>query len=258
MSFQYSVCGQGKVITVSLMMMKRSRHGRPKALAEINFASSITLLKNKSHKEIFTLINEKNLWGAVESSSGLGSELSATEFLRNELTKLLLDLKISTLLDLPCGDFRWMAHAQLPVDQYIGGDIVDSIIKKLDNEFSGLREEVDYSFFSLNILSDSLPKSDLVLCRDCLVHFSFDSISKAIQNIKNSQSTFLLATSFPEQSENIDIHDGDWRPLNFEKPPFSFGPPERIINERCSEVNGAYADKSLALWKIKHLPSIVI
>jgi hypothetical protein len=234
--------------------MKSSRHGRPLALAEIKFAEKATLLKNKSHKEVFTYINESNMWGAADSRSGLGSELDATTSIRAEIPKLLNDLKIKTLLDLPCGDFGWMSKTDLPIQTYIGGDIVESVISELSNNFQEERNGVSYSFCSLDLVSDDLPKVDLVFCRDCMVHFSYESIAKALSNLKRSGSTYLVTTTFTDLQKNIDVQDGDWRPLNLQAAPFLFCTPEKIINEQCTEVDGAYSDKSLGLWKIRGLP----
>ena len=53
---------------------------------------------------------------------------------------------------------------------------------------------------------------------------------------------------------NDDVEDADWRPLNFEAAPLHWPTPVEIINERCTEAGGAYADKSLGLWRLADLP----
>jgi hypothetical protein len=50
------------------------------------------------------------------------------------------------------------------------------------------------------------------------------------------------------------IADGDWRPLNLQRPPFGLPAPHRIIVEGCTEEGGAYRDKALGLWRIAELP----
>lgn len=238
--------------------MKPSRHGRPPALAELKFAAEASALLGKSHQEIFTFINETNLWGAAESRSGLGSELDATAHLRAELPKLFRSLKIKSIVDIPCGDFGWLRKTDLPVETYIGADIVEAIIHNLQGIYQGSRTGTEYRFCVLDLTQSNLPKVDMVLCRDCLVHFSYKSIAKVIDNLKRSGATYLLTTTFTELPGNIDIQDGDWRPLNLEAAPFRFAKPEKIINEKCTEVDGAYSDKSLGLWKIASLPQFNI
>ena len=95
----------------------------------------------------------------------------------------------------------------------------------------------------------------MILSRDCLGHFSFKTLKRAIRNLKASGATWLLTTTFPELERNEDIEDADWRPLNFERAPLNWPAPEEIINERCTEAGGAYADKSLALWRLSDLPT---
>ena len=75
----------------------------------------------------------------------------------------------------------------------------------------------------------------------------------SVVNIKKSGITYLLTTTFTQCHENVDIVTGDWRIINLEKPPFNFPPPVRIINEKCTEGNGTYADKCLGLWRIKEI-----
>ena len=63
----------------------------------------------------------------------------------------------------------------------------------------------------------------------------------------------MLTTTFPDCDENIDIVTGDWRIINLERAPFNFPKPIKMINEKCTEGNGTYSDKSLGLWPIDQL-----
>jgi hypothetical protein len=91
-----------------------------------------------------------------------------------------------------------------------------------------------------------------------LVHLSFRDISLAIENIRAAQTTFVLTTTFPEQRDNVDIATGDWRPLNFQAPPFSWPQPLQLLVEGCTEGDGLFADKSLGLWRVNELPSLAL
>ena len=51
----------------------------------------------------------------------------------------------------------------------------------------------------------------------------------------------------------MDIENGDWRMLNLRQEPFGFANPILLINEEREEVDGAYRDKSLGLWKLESL-----
>ena len=61
--------------------------------------------------------------GRATSVSGLGSEQPATVALAAGLPPLLRELKVTSLLDAPCGDASWIHRIDLQVD-YIGIDIV--------------------------------------------------------------------------------------------------------------------------------------
>jgi hypothetical protein len=202
-------------------------------------------------ESIFTKIFEDNKWHGTDSISGTGSDSVQTRIIIDELPKLFKELGIKTLLDIPCGDFHWMQKVDLGGVKYLGADIVKELINENKRKIS--KKTID--FIHLNLTSDPLPEVDLILCRDCLVHLSYEDIFLALDNLFKSKSRYVLTTTFPERNENCDIPTGDWRPINLEKSPFNLKRPLRIINEGCIEFDGAFKDKSLALWKIDDLPT---
>ena len=224
---------------------------RAPAIAQQRFAARRAEFTALDLAKRFERIHETNLWGADTSVSGVGSELEATAAIREWLPGLLTELGVRSLLDAPCGDHRWMASLDLDLDRYVGMDIVPSIIDALQQRYQG---DAERRFLLSDLTRDALPRCDLILSRDCLVHFSFATLSQALRNLKSSGATWLLTTTFPELERNENIEDADWRPLNFERPPLNWPAPAETINERCTEAGGAYADKSLALWRLSDLP----
>jgi len=204
-------------------------------------------LSGRTAESVFTEIYQKNLFKGKKSRSGTGSNLKQTEIIRRELPNILNELKIQSMLDIPCGDFFWLKEIDLSFLSYIGADIVDDIISSNNKKYA----KQNRNFIKLDILEDDLPKVDLILCRDLLVHISFNDIKKAVNNIKKSQSKYILTTSFPNLKQNNDIITGDWRKLNLQIPPISFPNPMKQILEKCTEKNGT--DKSLLLYQIKVL-----
>ncbi len=204
------------------------------------------LLRAKSAEGVFTEIFSKNRWGGADSVSGKGSDVHQTRVVIRELPLVLRNFRVRTVLDIPCGDFHWMKYVPMDNVNYIGGDIVGDLIDK-NAKTHGTENR---SFRKLNLLQDTLPRVDMIFCRDCLVHFSYKDIFVALKNICSSHSTYLLTTTFPSRQRNYDIATGQWRPLNIEAAPFSFPPPIRTINEACTQDGGAYKDKSLGLWHI--------
>eukprot|EP01035_Chromulina_nebulosa_P051975 gene51975-70836_t len=104
---------------------------RMPVLAELRFAEWRCEFDCLDLAERFKLIYRTNLWGAETSQSGLGSELDATASLRHDLAHLLRSFEVTSILDLPCGDFAWMAQMDLSGIRYLGADIVPDIVAPL-------------------------------------------------------------------------------------------------------------------------------
>jgi len=221
--------------------------GRPRTVAERRFAEQARELEGLGLAERFARIYETDLWEGTESRSGTGSGLAETARIRAELPALLRRLHARRLLDVPCGDFHWMRHVDLGGVEYVGGDIVEAIVERN----RALYEEPGRRrFVRVDVTAGPLPEADVVLCRDCLVHLSYANIARAFAAIRASGARYLLTTTFPARDGNADAPDGDWRPLDLERPPFSLPAPLWSLAEGCDEEGGAYADKSLALWAV--------
>lgn len=222
-----------------------SGRSRPTARAHLNFLTHREELAQLPLAERFAHIARRNLWGAA-SRSGLGSELGATARLRAELPSFLARHEVRSILDVPCGDFGWLSSVDLGVS-YIGADIVPSLVDENERRYGG--PSAGRRFVALDLTKDALPRADLVLCRDCLVHLSFDNVRRALANIRASGAKYLLTTTFLDHDANTDIEDGDWRMLNLERAPFNLPPAIEVLIEGCEEGGGAYADKALGLWE---------
>ena len=204
----------------------------------------------------FNQIYNDNTWGSGESRSGRGSELAQTKKKSEALPSLLAELGVSSLLDVPCGDFHWMQHVDIAAIEYIGGDIVEDIITNNQRNFKSRK---NVSFKVIDILKDELPKADAVLCRDLFVHFTLEDALCGIANVCRSGATYLIATTFTDRLTNSETLLLDmWRPLNMVQPPFNFPPPVAIINERCTETHLGldYSDKCLGVWRICDIKNV--
>ncbi len=217
--------------------------GRPQIAAQRNFRAHRKSLAGLDLAQRFEYIHRHNLWGCEDSVSGNGSTLAETANLRAAIPPLLLEIGAASVLDVPCGDFGWLSEVELGVP-YTGADIVRELVEANQSRYG----RSGRGFVRLDLTADNLPAADLVLCRDCLVHLGYANIARALANIRASGARWLLTTSFPRLQTNCDIEDGDWRPLNFEMPPFEFPPPETTLVENCLEGGGAYDDKALCLW----------
>jgi hypothetical protein len=231
--------------------MVRMNANRPPVLAHERFVADRANLAGLDLAARFERIVQTNLWGAATSASGLGSESAATAAVREALPGLLQRLGVHSLLDAPCGDAGWITDCIADLD-YVGVDIVPALITA--NSLRAQRGEVTGRFLAADITCDVLPPADVILCRDCLVHLSFDNVHRAVARFRESGARWLLTTTFPEWEVNLDCEDGDWRALNMQGAPFGWPAPVELINERCDEGDGGWRDKSLGLWHIPDLP----
>jgi hypothetical protein len=200
--------------------------------------------------ETFRHAYETHLWSGAESRSGAGSGPDQARVLLSALPDLCRRLQVRTLLDLPCGDWHWMATVPLEDLTYIGADLLPEIVTRNQAAYG----RPGRAFMELDLTSSPLPAADLLLCRDCLVHLEFRDIGRALENLHRARISYLLCTTFPTQEANVDIRTGDWRPVNLQASPFSFPPPNELINEGCTEGDGRFSDKSLGLWRVDDLP----
>ncbi len=235
-------------MTVYYFGVKPLRRNMPKHLVERSKRSQKNTLK-KYFSDIYTT----NSFKGVESKSGPGSEFDQTITISMMLPELIASLDVKTFCDIPCGDFNWMNKVNLSHVEYFGYDIASELVSYLKANYENDKRH----FGELNIVEDEVNAFDLIFCRDLLVHLNYKDAQKAIDNICRSKSKYLLTTTFPNREKNINIRYKSkkigWYPINLELEPFNFPSPIAIINEKCTEANGQYGDKSLALYEIRTL-----
>ena len=191
------------------------------------------------------------LWGP--SGCGPGSSMANTQAIREGLPPLLASLQIRTILDAPCGDFNWMRTIKYDaLESYTGIDVHAPVIEANQAAYAdGIRK-----FRVGNIITDALPKADLVICRDCLVHLALEEGLSAIENFKRSGSKYLATTSYWNVLQNVDCKVGgwetQWRKINPELPPYNLGCPLASIVERGPSCVYGMDDygKLLSVWAL--------
>lgn len=191
----------------------------------------------------FAHIYRTNSWGSPESISGPGSEMAATATLRKALLPLFEKFEIGSVLDAPCGDFNWMREiVEESRIRYVGMDIVRPLVVRNGQKYG--RESVEFRHG--DIIQGPVPKVDLILNRDCFIHFSFADTASTMRVFKQSASRWLLANTYPDVEHNYDIVTGDFRRINLMREPYNF--PEPVL--RISE---SKPGKEMALWELKDL-----
>jgi hypothetical protein len=196
----------------------------------------------------FTAIYESHFWVDDQSRSGGGSNLYATEKIREAIPGLFLKYGVRSVVDIPCGDFFWFKEMKLDLESYVGGDIVVPLIASVAEKYASPTR----SFQVMDLTKDVLPECDLILVRDCFIHLSFESIFAALRNITQSKIQYLMTTHFADVAANVDIETGFYHELNLRKPPFSFPPALELIDDYAKGLT----PHQLGLWRVHDLRHI--
>ena len=205
--------------------------------------------RNKTREKIFSNIYHNETWkapGKGTSVSGSGSDLINTNNLRKQLPEIIKHYHIQSILDIGCGDFKWMKSLDISSIEYIGIDIVPEIMQQNNLLFSS--EKVKFNV--LDACKDHLPDAQMVILRDCLVHLSLNDIQLLLNNVLKNNAEYLLATTFTGITENKEIITGLWRPINLQIAPFYFPAAELMFSEDKSQYDFNNTNKSMGLWKL--------
>jgi len=202
-------------------------------------------------KRVFDWIYANNHWAPEEGIplSGPGSTLESTKTLRLLLPVIVKAVGAKSILDAGCGDFTWMQSTEIEVEKYIGADIAQFIITKNKKTY----ENDTYSFCCLDVVKDSLPKVDIIFCRDCLAHLSNEDIISALKNFKKSGAKYLLTSTYPKITINNNMQTGNFRGINLRAYPFNFPIPIMMFEEISAERDMKRWGKWMALWRLEDI-----
>lgn len=205
-----------------------------------------------SNRDIFSDIYKNEVWSLgnpATPQSGPGSSVEYTENLRAQLPAILKSFNVKTLLDAGCGDLTWMRLLLNDLNiRYIGVDVVESLIEKHKIDFP------EVEFHVKDITTDSLPSADMMLCRDCLFHMSYDDILKTLRNFVNSNTPFLFTTSHITNDSNFDIATGGFRLLNLMASPFDFPEPLYTIYD----THDHHPPRNMAIWSREQIQQRIV
>jgi len=161
--------------------------------------------KNLSNSETFNKIYKEGLWGKNEygeSTSGSGSHTN--EIIQpyiSEISKFLLDIKPSILVDLGCGDFNVGKNFVNLCEKYIACDVSSEILNRNIENFSKLK---NVNFNLLDLTSDHLPRGDVCFVRQVLQHLTNDDIKKFVDKLNYQKPyKYLVLTEHLPLSDNF-------------------------------------------------------
>jgi SAM-dependent methyltransferase len=218
------------------------REFRRRQLAEKGFKHYVATNANRSLKDIFNDIYEKNYWGSTSDGSkffsGPGSMSHATNGYENFVVSYIEQTpNIVRIVDIGCGDFqvadRILKRLTRPVT-YVGCDVASKVIEH--NTLTHTRPGV--SFQHLDASTDPLPSGDLVMIREVLQHLSQPIILSILKQIKNAYPNAIITDSVAKNATNINndlpsgvfSRDGYGNAGNFfELPPYNL----HVLDSYC-------------------------
>lgn len=179
----------------------------------------------RTHKEIFTEIYHKNIWGG----SGGGSSPENTVEYRALLQKFLKDYNIKSVVDYGCGNWSFSHLIDWTGIEYLGIDIVNSVVERNNILFGS-----DHVYF-MNYMDPT--KADLLILKDVLQHWSNESIHYFFEDLEYAHDfKFILITNTSNQKYDFqDIEIGQTRGLSAKLHPLKKYNPKIIATIHTTE-----------------------
>lgn len=172
-------------------------------------------------EDLFTKIYTSNSWGSQETPCGPGSTIEACASIIEKLP-IWLDLhSVRSIIDLGCGDFHWMSHIDLEDIEYDGYDIVKEAVEAASKHTAS-----NIAFHHADVLQMQIPKADLILCKDVLIHLPDSDVLALLQAIRSSGSRLLASTTSHGWDNRFrgGMKPGEFCPIDLEAEPFLMKP----------------------------------
>lgn len=167
-------------------------------------------------QKIFQDIYEKNEWGY---GSGEGFLEIQTRGYRRFLRHFLLEKKITTVVDMGCGDWQFSQFVDWSGVHYKGYDVAPVVVSTNSQMFS--RPNVSFYLYSGN--PTELPAADLLIVKDVLQHLPNRMIFDFLPILKQYRYALITNCTNPKNEDDVnhDIDIGGFHYLDLRKPPFN-------------------------------------
>jgi SAM-dependent methyltransferase len=204
----------------------------PASLKRIWQRARIAYIRNHNRgrqvTEIFNDIYLRNRWGGEQGSfnSGSGSTNEHAQLYAQVIRQFIRDHNVQRVVDLGCGDFRIGVQLIDTGIEYIGIDVVESLVRRNRELYGSAR----VSFECSDIIEDALPEADLCLIRQVLQHLSNEQITRVLRNA--GRYRYVLVTEhYPALhaarcknldkpcGEDVRVYDGS--AVYLDAPPFN-------------------------------------
>ena len=171
-------------------------------------------------RKVFELIYNQQGWGKDEqgmATSGVGSSMEFTKLYRVFLQDFMAAYRIRSVVDAGCGDWQFSQAIDWKGIDYLGVDIVPSVIEANQRRFGA----PNVRFAVADIVRDELPPADLLVVKDVLQHLSHADITRFLAQLPRYRHVLIVNDVHPVSltAEPEDIAAGGYRPIDLTRPP---------------------------------------
>ncbi len=190
-------------------------------LISLLFLHKALLFGQGDAEKVFSQIYQQGAWGKDhlgQGTSGPGSTLKEGRPFIKYVQDFLRSFDVRSIVDLGCGDWALAREIDWSHRNYLGIDVVPSVIAK--NQ--ALYASDNIKFLHLDGSVEALPSADLLICKDVLQHLPLSKIFQILFQIQKFKYViFVNGFSQGDLAVNGDIPIGSYRPLDLSKPPFN-------------------------------------
>jgi len=155
-----------------------------------------------NYEERFDRIYSEKMWGTDESGEGFsggGSLINNAYPFYEYLVEFLREHEIKSVVDLGCGDWTFSKHVDWTGIDYIGYDVVESVIEKNIQKYA-----CDHiHFVKANFLEEELPPADLLICKHVLQHMPNEDVMQFVCILPKYKHCLILNAK-PIGNKNIE------------------------------------------------------
>ncbi len=172
--------------------MKKKKLGgmRPKNKVIRNMNEKVFTSNNPT--EIFENIYKHNYW---QFGSGRGSLVENNREYIDFLPRKLQELGVKTVVDIGCGDWQFSRYIDWTPFDYLGVDIVGSVIEENKRNFE--KENIKFDVINIFDEHEKIPEADVYLLKDVMIHWRHEQIRQMIPILLEKCKYIITTNCYP-------------------------------------------------------------
>tara|TARA_B100001029_G_C15035285_1_gene439716 strand:- start:627 stop:1184 length:558 start_codon:yes stop_codon:yes gene_type:complete len=165
-------------------------------------------------KNEFTYIYDNEKWGK-NKGSGAGSRPKFNTPYITFLENFLKDNNIKSVIDFGCGDWQFSQYVDWGDIDYLGLDIVDSVIEKNKERFP------NHKFVSDTNVFNHLEGRELIIIKDVIMHWPNKEIEYFLDKLTTYDIKILLVNQSGQSTNRRLKRVGGFSRLDYDKFPLN-------------------------------------